>query len=276
MNPMYDDLERPPLHADVLRRAVITSGSRWTRLDVEPSVGSTNAVLAGRAARGESGAVLIAEHQTAGRGRLDRVWTAPPRSGLTMSMLVRIADVEVGRWPWLPLLAGLAVAAAVRDVAGVDARLKWPNDVVVDDRKVAGLLVERVESAPLPPAAVIGVGLNVSVRSTELPTDQATSLALEGASSTDRSLLARTVLRMVDGLLSDWEAHRGDPEHGLRRAYESACSTIGRRVRVQLPDGTAVEGTAVAVEPSGRLVLETADGHRSFGAGDVVHLRPRT
>ena len=273
---MYGDLDRPPLHADVLERALLGPGSLWSSVEVVESSPSTNAELVSRAASSDAdGVVLIAEHQTAGRGRLDRTWTAPPRSGLTMSVLVRPDDIPAARWPWIPLLAGLAVAATLRRDAGVNATVKWPHDVLVDDRKLAGLLVERVE-APAGrgrPAAVIGIGLNVSLREDELPVPTATSLALENASTTDRSLLARAVLRTLEGLLTEWYRHGGDPRAGLQTAYVDACSTLGRQVRVDRPDGVSIRGEAVAVDDTGRLVVRTSEGQVSVGAGDVLHLR---
>jgi BirA family transcriptional regulator, biotin operon repressor / biotin---[acetyl-CoA-carboxylase] ligase len=273
----YDDLERPPLNRDRLARALVTPGSLWSDLEILAEAPSTNAVLAERARTDpRSGLVVIAEYQSAGRGRLDRTWTAPPRSGLTMSALVRPYDVAVPRWPWIALLTGLAVAAAVREAAGVLAELKWPNDVIVGDRKVAGVLVERVETPPYPPAAVIGMGLNVSLRPDELPIGTATSLAMEHATTTDRSVLARAVLRTLAGLLGDWQRRGGDPEHGLLRAYVQACSTIGRRVKVSLPDGGELVGEAVGVDHTGRLIVDTAAGRRLLGVGDVVHLRSVT
>lgn len=277
MASTYGDLERPPLQAEPLRRALLTPGSLWTELEIVDSVPSTNALLVGRAATdGRSGLVLLAEHQTAGRGRLDRTWVAPPRSGLALSVLVRPYDVPVQRWPWIALLSGLAVGAALNTAAGVPATLKWPNDVIVGERKVAGILVERVESGPYPPAAVIGVGLNVSMTTAELPVQTATSLALEHARTTDRSILARAVLRSLEGLLGDWQRSGGDPEGGLLAAYTQACSTIGRNVSVALPGGAEVAGRAVGVDASGRLAVSTSAGPRLFGAGDVVHLRSAT
>jgi BirA family transcriptional regulator, biotin operon repressor / biotin---[acetyl-CoA-carboxylase] ligase len=273
----YDDLERPPLRAEPLRRALLTPGSLWSELEVVDSTSSTNAVLARRAATdGRSGVILLAEHQTAGRGRLDRTWTVPPRAGLTLSVLVRPYDVAVSRWPWISLLTGLAVGAALNTTGGVAATLKWPNDVVVGERKVAGVLVERVETGPYPPAAVIGIGLNVSATAHELPVPTATSLSLEGARTTDRSVLARAVLRTLEGLLGDWQRCGGDAERGLLTAYMQACSTVGRRVSVALPAGGEVTGEAVGVDAAGRLVVSTAAGARAFGAGDVVHLHPLT
>jgi BirA family biotin operon repressor/biotin-[acetyl-CoA-carboxylase] ligase len=275
--PTYDDLQRPPLRAGPLRRALLTRGSLWSELDVVASTASTNAALARRAATdGRSGVVLLAEHQTAGRGRLDRTWEVPPRAGLTLSALVRPYDVPVSRWPWIPLLAGLAVAAALNSTAHVAATLKWPNDVVIGERKVAGVLVERVEAGPYPPAAVIGIGLNVSATAEELPVTTATSLRLEGADTTDRSVLARAVLRALEGLLGTWQRSGGDAAQGLLTAYAQACSTIGRRVVVAVPGGGEVRGEALGVDASGRLVVSTTEGTRVFGAGDVVHLRALT
>jgi BirA family biotin operon repressor/biotin-[acetyl-CoA-carboxylase] ligase len=273
MPPTYDDLSRPPLSEAELSRALTTGGSRWTEVHVVDVLPSTNAVLGQRARDGqEDGLVLIAEHQTAGRGRLDRTWTAPPGAGVTMSVLVRPAGIAVSRWPWISLVSGLAVAAAVQQVAEVDARLKWPNDVVVDDRKLAGVLVERVEG-PGPAAAVIGIGLNVTATADELPTTQATSLRIEGASMTDRSTLVKAILRRLDGLLAEWEAGGGEPRAGLRDAYQAACTTLGRRVSVELPGRSPLEGEAVRIDDFGRLVVLTGSGERAFGAGDVTHVR---
>jgi BirA family biotin operon repressor/biotin-[acetyl-CoA-carboxylase] ligase len=277
VSAVYSDLERPPLHAAELRRSLVTPGSTWTDVVVLDEVESTNAVLRDRAAEPDSsGLIVIGEHQTAGRGRLDRTWTAPPRSGLTMSALVRPGAVDASRWPWLPLLAGLAVAAAVRREGAVEAGLKWPNDVVVGtDRKVAGLLVERVEVPGRTPAAVIGIGLNVTLRPTELPVATATSLAIERSATTDRSVLARAVLRNLDGLLQSWVEVGGDASRGLRASYTEACVTIGQFVEVTLPGGDIAAGEAVGVDAQGRLVVATADGETAFGAGDVLHQRPR-
>ncbi len=274
---MYGDLDRPPLNAEALRRSLLSPGSLWTSLEVLPAAASTNAVLAASAAGGAaSGLIVFAEHQTAGRGRLDRGWTAPARSGLTLSVLVRPDDVALPRWPWIPLLTGLAVAAAVRREAHVPAAVKWPNDVVVDGRKLAGVLVERVESAGHAPAAVIGIGLNVSLRLDELPVPTATSLALAGATTTDRTVMARAVLRTLEGLLGDWQRHSGDPGGGLRTAYVDACTTIGQRVEVLLPDGSSLEGDAGGIDDSGRLLVRSSQGQVAVGAGDVVHLRRLT
>lgn len=252
---MYDDLDRPPLHERGLQRALAPDG--W-RLEVLQETPSTNAVVAERARAGEpAGLVVVAEAQTAGRGRLDRSWVSPPRAGLTFSALVR-PDLPPAQWSWLPLWTGLAVATALRERAEVDAVLKWPNDVLVQDRKVCGVLAEM----PQPGAAVLGIGLNVTTAPGELPHDAAGSLRLAGAATTDRDTLLRAVLRSLSAVLADPAASRA--------AYRERCSTLGRRVRVELPGDRSVEGTAEAVDDDGRLVVDGT----AYGAGDVVHLRP--
>jgi BirA family biotin operon repressor/biotin-[acetyl-CoA-carboxylase] ligase len=271
----YDDLDRPPLEAAGLRRALLTEGSMWSEVHVLEELASTNAEVARLARDGApSGTVVVAEHQTAGRGRLGRSWSSPPRAGLTLSLLVRPAGVPPGRWPWLPLLAGVAVAETLRRTALVDAVLKWPNDVLVEDRKLAGVLLERVDE-PAGTAGVVGIGLNVSHRSEELPGPEATSLALEGAAVTDRSVLLRAVLRTFSALYADWLSTGGDPAHGLAQAYARRCSTLGRSVTVELPGGSQLTGQASTVDEQGRLVVESATGATALSAGDVTHVRSR-
>jgi BirA family biotin operon repressor/biotin-[acetyl-CoA-carboxylase] ligase len=229
--------------------------------------GSTNQVAAERARTGApAGLVVATEHQTAGRGRLDRVWVVPPRAAVTFSMVVR-PDVPPEAWPWIPLLTGYAVHAALCDRVPA-LGLKWPNDVLVDDeRKLAGILVERVETRD-GPAAVIGIGINVSQSREELAAPGATSLSLEVEGEPDRTEVLAGVLGSLDALLPLLE----DTE-SLRRAYCGECVTLGKRVRVAVPAGDPVEGTAVDIDPTGRLVVETADGPVAVGAGDVVHVR---
>lgn len=238
------------------------------------AVGSTNAELTARARTGAAGGiVLAAEEQTAGRGRLGRTWTAPPRAGLTFSVLLR-PTAPASRWAWLPLLTGVAVATAVSRDTGVRTRLKWPNDLLVGDRKLAGILVERVESESGGSAAVVGVGLNVTTSAEELPTATATSLALEGRADVDRTALLEAILTELAARHRAWLAAAGDPElAGLRDAYRALCVTLGRDVRVGLPDGAVVLGAASDIDGDGALVVCTADGERRIGAGDVVHVR---
>ncbi|MFJ1599268.1 biotin--[acetyl-CoA-carboxylase] ligase [Streptomyces sp. NPDC088261] len=272
----WSDLERPPLNVRALRRGLIRPGGLWTSLDVVTTTGSTNSDLVAGASSRAEGAVLVAEEQTAGRGRMDRRWSAPARSGLFFSVLLTPGDnVPVHRWGWLPLLTGVAVATAVARSGGVDTALKWPNDLLVtvdgEERKAGGILAERAGDE----AVVVGIGLNVSLRATELPVPTAGSLALADAMSLDRDTLLRSVLRSLEQWYVDWREADGDPAtSGLQEAYAAGCATLGRTVRAVLPGARERVGEAVAVDGDGRLVLAMASGGRyPVGAGDVVHLR---
>jgi len=270
----YDDLSRPPLDQAALAAALTRPGSLWHEVTVVEASPSTNAELAARARDGApAGTVLVANHQTAGRGRLDRVWVTPPGSALTFSVLLAPNRVPDARWPWLPLLVGIAVAEGVRRVADVACTLKWPNDVLVGDRKLAGILVERVQG-PSGPVAVAGIGLNVTLGEAELPVPTATSLALEGASTVDRTVILREVLRSLEALFVQWQADEGDPRLGLVESYVRRCSTLGREVRVDLPGGERLRGVASGIDTDGRLEVRTTEGRHLLGAGDVVHARP--
>lgn len=270
----WSDLDRPPLNVPALRRGLLRPGGLWTALDVVDSTGSTNSDLAGRAASLAEGAVLVAEEQTAGRGRLDRAWTAPARSGLFFSVYLTPGAVPVRRWGWLPLLAGVAAATGLARAAGVDTALKWPNDLLVtvggQERKTGGILAERAGDG-----VVIGIGLNVSLRADELPAPTAASLALAGAVSTDRETLLRGVLRSLEQWYGQWRAADGDAmASGLQEAYAAGCATLGRTVRAQLPGDRTLTGEAVAIDGDGRLVLSSDGGLREpVSAGDIVHLR---
>ncbi|EST23596.1 hypothetical protein N566_25475 [Streptomycetaceae bacterium MP113-05] len=272
----WSDLERPPLQETALRGALVRHDTLWTSLDVVETVGSTNTALAERVRSGDArqGAVLVAEEQTAGRGRLERGWTAPARSGIFVSVVLEPTP-PLERWGWLPLLTGVAAASALARSAGVDTLLKWPNDLLteIDDeeRKIGGILAERAGDM-----VVVGLGLNVSLRAEELPVPQAGSLALAGAPGTDRDPLLRALLRSVELWYGRWRDADGDPAAcGLLEAYAAGCATLGRDVRAELPGGETLTGEAVAVDGDGRLVLATAEGIQSpVGAGDIVHLRP--
>ena len=269
----YDDLERPPLDPVALSAALGRAGSIWQDVEVLAESPSTNAVVSERARTGATeGLVVVTDHQTAGRGRLDRVWSTPPRAALTFSFLLTPDRVPDSRWPWLPLLTGLAVMESVRRVTGVACLLKWPNDVLVDDQKLAGILVERLETAQ-GPVAVVGVGLNVSTDRAELPVASATSLVLHDPKTLDRSVILREILRTFEALYSQWQADSGDPTQGLLDSYVRRCSTVGRRVRVEVPTGEQVVGLADGIDVDGRLLVSTGAGVRALGAGDVVHVR---
>jgi BirA family transcriptional regulator, biotin operon repressor / biotin---[acetyl-CoA-carboxylase] ligase len=265
---------RAPLRAAALRGALTGPGAFWREVRVVTETGSTNTDLLADARNGApEGIVLAAESQTAGRGRLGRRWASPPRAALTFSVLLRPRGVPPGSRGWVPLLAGVAVAAALRAAAGVDARLKWPNDVLVHGAKVAGILAEQSGDA-----IVVGAGINVSARQDEVPAVGATSLALAGSACMDREYLLACVLAELERRYLAWTQAVAQPEPaardgGLRAEYLRLSGTIGAQVRVSLPGGQVLTGTASDLDEAGRLVIRTASGLVPVSAGDVVHLR---
>lgn len=232
---------------------------------------STNADLVADL-RAPDRSVLVAEDQRAGRGRLDRRWSSPPRAGLTFSALLR-PSVPLAGWGWLPLLTGVALHAAVTSTTGLAAWLKWPNDLLVgaDSAKVAGILAQTSGGA-----VVIGIGLNVTTTADELPAGvHASSLALAGADSPDRTALLIAILQRLDAQVLRWAEVGGDAEAcGLAADYRAACSSIGRDVTVTVTDGAPIAGRVIDVDSDGRLRVQTSVGERKVGAGDVHHLRP--
>jgi BirA family transcriptional regulator, biotin operon repressor / biotin---[acetyl-CoA-carboxylase] ligase len=159
------------------------------------------------------------------------------------------------------------VGWALRD-AGADACLKWPNDVTIGDGKVAGILLERIETEA-GPAAVLGIGINVSTTRAELPVDTATSLAIEGV-DVDRTDLLSGVLEALAGKYDEWQGSEGG---SLAADYQRVCTTIGRDVRVDLPGGGSLTGLASGIDDDGRLLVEVDGAIVPVGAGDVVHVR---
>jgi BirA family biotin operon repressor/biotin-[acetyl-CoA-carboxylase] ligase len=256
---------REPLDESVLRT---TLRPGWSRVSVVAETPSTNADLL-RDDSAPDRSVLVAELQTAGRGRLDRTWTSPRGAGLTFSVLLR-PRVPVAFWSWLPLLAGVALCESVEVVTGLPARLKWPNDLMIDGRKAAGILAQTGAGR-----VVLGMGLNVSTEAAELPVPDATSLALAGAPDTDRFGLLVAILGRLDARVGQWADAGGDAEaSGVAAAYRQRCATVGQRVAVTIGDET-VRAEAVDVDGTGRLVLESDGVRRAVAAGDVRHVRPR-
>jgi BirA family transcriptional regulator, biotin operon repressor / biotin---[acetyl-CoA-carboxylase] ligase len=263
--------DRTPLDPAGVRAVLAAAGlaDRWSVGQVLRT-GSTNADLAAATPGPGPGpgptTVLTTEEQLAGRGRAGRTWSCPPGAGLMFSVRLRtdaeLSGVAADRYGWSGAVLGLAVRAALADRLPV--ALKWPNDLLVGERKLGGILAEYTGAA-----VIVGAGLNISLREDELPRADATSLALQGV-TVDRAVLLGRILVELGGLLAGWREDAGQ----IRDRYRTACSTLGRRVRVELPGGRALDGVAVDVADDGALQLETADGRRSFGAGDVVHLRP--
>jgi BirA family biotin operon repressor/biotin-[acetyl-CoA-carboxylase] ligase len=226
--------------------------NRFTDVRRFATIDSTNRYLLECAAAGEpEGVVAVADEQTAGRGRLDRSWIAPPGAALLVSVLLR-PRLPIERLHLVTLAAALAAIDAVHALSAVDGRLKWPNDVVVDDRKLAGVLAESDGAG----AVVVGVGLNL--RGDWFPPELA---ATATSCTVDRDVLLEAWLRAFDTRL--------DALDGVLDAARASSATLGRRVRVELAQ-ESFEGVATDLTPEGFLVV---DG-RVISAGDVVHLRP--
>lgn len=275
---MNQAVRRDPIDEQALREAV--AGTRWTSVSVVEETGSTNADLVALAATSDcAGSVVLAEHQSAGRGRHTRQWVSPPRSQVAMSVAVaadaRSAPAALG---WLPLLAGLAVVEGIGTVSGLEPVLKWPNDVLlpapggttegIGGRKVCGILAELTRG-PSGAVAIVGMGINVSLTEAELPVPTAISLELAGA-EVNRADLAAAVLIALDRRLCQWP----DDIDGLRQDYRERCATLGHHVRVELPLDRKLEGVAVEIDTTGRVVVQDAGGDRvAVSAGDVTHLR---
>ena len=300
---------RNSLEPEIVGAALVTSGQPWRGVEFHPAIGSTNSrlrdLLTGTAdgigpdasrlasADGALWWVVLTDHQTGGRGRLGRAWEVPDRASVAVSAAVPVGDATAGTdgadaadasgLGWLPLLAGLALARAItvtteRAGHALAPRLKWPNDVLLPedgDRKVSGILCELVDvPGPTPRrAVVVGTGVNVDQDRDELPVDTATSVALTGV-RVRREDLVVAYLHELAALVGTGVGARLGAD-GARDAYREACATLGQVVRVHLPVGEPVEGTAVAVDDTGALVVDTAAGRRAFAAGDVVHVRRR-
>ncbi|OBI72190.1 biotin--[acetyl-CoA-carboxylase] ligase [Mycobacterium sp. E740] len=267
---MSPDPLRLPLDVASLRTGLTGAGSAWRRIDVVAETGSTNADLLARASAGADvgDVVLVAEHQTAGRGRNGRVWDAAPGAQLLLSVGARAGDVPAESWGWLPLAAGVAVVDAVIAETGIRAGLKWPNDVLCEGRKLAGILAEVAAPEPV---IVLGIGLNVSIGRDEVNDPNATSLTDLGVVAPNRDSLLRTLLTQLAERIRAWRQPGMSSQ--LATDYRAHSLTIGSRVRVALPGSGELVGRAEAIDGNGRLVV-CSDGNRTaISAGDVIHLR---
>lgn len=248
-------------------------------LEYREQVGSTNDELVARENAGHF-SVLVTLDQTAGKGRLDRSWVAPAGKALAVSvrLVPRSAEgvtVPILRLGWLPLIAGLAMTRAVASFAThSEPTLKWPNDVLIDGRKVCGILTELTSGGQ---AVVIGAGLNLTLDEAELPVPTATSLVLagvEGSASELADLALSAYLSELKQLTDAFLDAGGDVESsGIRSLVKESCGTLGQRVRVQLPGAADLYGVAEDIDDTGRLVVRSDSGVQAVAAGDVTHLR---
>ncbi|MCY0905659.1 biotin--[acetyl-CoA-carboxylase] ligase [Arthrobacter sp. H14-L1] len=302
--------EPVPLNLQRLRRALMPPAGRYGRVDLSASTGSTNADLLAAAGVGSGFleatqwpdlSALTAEEQCAGRGRLDRTWVSQAGRSMIVSVLLRPENagkpLPMTAYSWLSLLAAIALIEAVADEAGVRAELKWPNDVLVNGRKLAGILAQL---APLPsmtaasasvsstagpvvaagPVVIVGTGVNVSQTPAELPVTTATSLAMEGSRTLDRNVLLPAYLSRFAALYRAFCAVDGDarrPLDGGDSLIERATAqmvTLGTQVRADLPGNRSIFGLAAGLDATGSLLLTDALGTtHTVSAGDVVHLR---
>ncbi|MDP5228338.1 MULTISPECIES: biotin--[acetyl-CoA-carboxylase] ligase [Arthrobacter] len=281
---------REPFDAHLLQHGLIESLG-LARFDFVESTGSTNADLLAAVSSDVAAypdlSVLVADHQSAGRGRLDRHWEAPPRAALAVSIVLRPVNLQ-GRplpsdsYSWFSLLAAEAWCQALVDVCGVTAQVKWPNDLMVGERKLAGILAQlHFPTDGAPPVVVLGAGVNVSLGEDELPVPTATSLRLLGGRPLDRTALVAAYLRRFTALYKDYCNSDGDADAGLagggsvHHRLTRSTVTLGRTVRAHLPGDHEVTGVAVRLDHHGSLVIRDGDGHEhTVTAGDVIHLRP--
>jgi BirA family transcriptional regulator, biotin operon repressor / biotin---[acetyl-CoA-carboxylase] ligase len=239
-----------------------TDWAPWPTPEILETTPSTMVDVESRASAGApEGTVVVAEEQTAGRGRRGRTWESSARAGLWWSLLLR-PRVTLDRIGWLPLVVGIGVARGLRSAAGVDVALKWPNDVLVGGGKIAGILAERLADG----SVVVGVGINIDQDEAELPEGGASLRTL--GSSADRTAVLLEVLTAVAGTYREWMSGRD-----MRDEYVALSATVGRRVAASL-GSRVLEGHAERVGPSGELVVVDAEGHEHLvSAGDVTLLR---
>ena len=290
-----DDAHAPgtPLDRSDLADQDFLSATGIARLDVVDSTGSTNADLLRWVTVDPSAwpdmSVLTAEYQTAARGRLDRHWEAPPLSSVSVSVVLRPANAE-GRplptqsYSWLSLIGALALRETLLVTAGLPAELKWPNDVLVRGKKIAGILAQLgpMVDGSVPPV-ILGTGLNVTLRQEDLPVPTATSVVLEAPRTADRTELLKSYLSHFAVLYRSFCNADGDPAAGLaggpslHKRIEAVMTTLGKQVRAQLPGDHEIIGHASRLDEYGSLlVVDRESREHVVTAGDVVHLRPWT
>lgn len=238
-------------------------------LDVRESTGSTNADLREQAGTLPHLAIVLTDDQTAGRGRLDRTWIAPAGSSLAISVLIRDLPDSLAARGWIPLAAGVAMTDAVAEqLPDRTVAVKWPNDVLVDGRKISGILAEATTDA-----VVVGAGVNTAMTAAQLPVPTATSFAVLGADVDADRLIAgyvRRLAELIDGLATGGDATAS----GLHAQATARCATLGLEVTVSLPGDQVLQGTAIALDADGRLVVMSGGIPHAVSAGDVVHVRP--
>ncbi len=265
-----------PLSIDAIRGTLST---KWLgrRIELRRQVGSTNREATELLRSGvEDGTVVVADSQTEGRGRLSRHWFSPPGLNLYCSIVIRkrIAPERFSEWlSWLPLSTALAAAEAIETVAATGIAVKWPNDLLLGDRKVGGILCESGTTAGNGQYQVIGIGLNVNGTTEDFPQDLqgiATSLRQQTGHPIDRNRLLAQLLMELEGCIEELES--GTIEK-IAFAYQCRCSTIGKTVKAMLTDGTEFTGAAESIDHDGSLKVIHRPLPSSGGPPRVLHLR---
>ena len=232
--------------------------------------GSTNKDLLARAEGLPEFFVLATDFQTAGKGRMERSWEASPGSSVMASILLRPQFTQSSGIGWLSLLTALAITRAISDL-GLAPKIKWPNDVLIAEKKVSGILAEAAINLS---SVVIGFGININQSRQELPVDTATSLSLENVGAVDRDQLLAAVIENIKQLYLELSDAGGDATaSGLRKAILEMSATVGSEVSVEFPDGNKAFGLASDIDETGRLVVVTQNETLSVSSGDVLHLR---
>ncbi|MEQ1794632.1 MAG: biotin--[acetyl-CoA-carboxylase] ligase [Nitrospira sp.] len=273
-----------PLTLDDIRSTLATKRV-GQHLRIYQNLASTNSEAMALAQSGaEDGTVVVAESQSAGRGRHARTWFSPPGLNLSCSIIVRGLGqgLSLADWlSWVPLTTALAVAEAVQTVAATSLALKWPNDLLLGERKVGGILCESSLTLPTNPVVVIGIGLNVNVPKELFPDELrpiATSLFESSHQLIDRNRLLAQLLLDLEQSLDELRDH--GPSR-LLQAYTRRCTTLGRQVRVMLGAHEEITGTAVTITADGTLQVKPTSGNSGTDnaalidvrAGDVIHVR---
>lgn len=250
------DMPRAPLD----QSQIAASLSQYWRVSVVDLTTSTQEDLLEKVSSRQvrNGDVIVADFQSAGRGRLDRTFIAPPSTSLLFSLYLNPKRPR-SEWGFLPLLAGLSVAEALNQISAT-VLIKWPNDLLINDNKVGGI-ISTIQGDGI----VIGIGINVSMSSKQLPVPTATSLALEGFSILDRNTLLSRILTMLEDNFGQW-----DEGSSLSDRYLALSATLGCNVRIESPNGQIILSKAISIDEQGQLHLE--DG-QIVSVGDVIHLR---
>lgn len=266
----------PPLTRDTIHSTLATTwlGRRIELFDCLPSTNREAIQLA--QAEVEHGTVVIADCQTAGRGRLSRTWFSPPEANLYCSMILRTIcpPKRLTEWlSWLPLISALAAAEAIEQVSSVHVSVKWPNDLLISDRKVGGILCESGTGTGSDPFQIIGFGINVNSDHDDWPADlrgSATSIWQERKITVDRNRLLAQLLLELEQCLDELAAHGTSR---LAWAYHQRCSTIGHRVQATLANGEVLVGLAEGIGQDGSLRVQPQPAQPGSGTPEVVHLR---